>query len=680
MVQSMLIKSLKGATAATLVFGLGMLGASPALAASARKHVAGGIDAAAIPQAKVFGKTPARTPETVSFIFKINGSGGLAQLETQADSGFGSGMSVAAFAAQYGQPASNIQALQSYLAGYGIRSTAYANNLDVSATGRAGAFDKALSVTQRQYKTPAGHSHAGSAPIPAQSFHGVSSEPSLPASIAQNLVAILGLTNYAPSVSNAAHVSSTLAANTKPGSGGESACEKFSGLPDDCNLPSNFESNYGLDQLYSTGADGSGQTLGIITLATVDPGAPQYFWRNIANVRRTGSLSYDNVDGGAGAPSYDAGTGETDLDIEQSGAIAPGANIVVYTAPNTDSGFIDAFFTAATQDSAGSVSCSWGEAETLIQAAQAEGAEPSGYITAYDEALLEFDAQGQASFVASGDGGAYDAYGEFPGTDQPTNLSVDNPSDSPYTTAAGGTTLPWSATLTSSTSSATARVDVRQQRIWGWDYLWRPIAILTGTDLLTAAESAIAGSGGGFSVVEPEPSYQQDVSGTSSYSAVPWLTPTDYTTEYGPSLPIAWTLNPHPPTISGSGSGRAMPDLAADADPYSGYIEYAPSDAGQDGIASPTQPGWGGTSFVAPELNGSAAVIDSYLGGRTGFWNPSIYAFAASASSPFTPLGTSGTSNDNLYYTGTPGAQFDLGAGLGIPDLSKLAADFKSAP
>ena len=38
------------------------------------------------------------------------------------------------------------------------------------------------------------------------------------------------------------------------------------------------------------------------------------------------------------------------------------------------------------------------------------------------------------------------------------------------------------------------------------------------------------------------------------------------------------------------------------------------------------QGGWGGTSFVAPQLNGSTAVIDSALGHRVGFWNPSIYA------------------------------------------------------
>jgi len=667
-----MLKSLKGAAAVTLACGLGSLGASPALAASAKGKVAVGIDAAAIPGATVFGTTPGDTPEAVSFIFKAQN---LSQLEAQAQSGFSSTLSVSQFAAQYGQPTATVQALRSYLAGYGIKTDAYPNNLDVVAHGTAEQFDKALSVTQDQYQTPATQGAEGT--MPAQTFHGVSGDASLPSSIASQLVAVLGLTSYQPSVSNAQH-----AAVTEPkqaASASSEACVAFSGLPNDCHLPSDFATEYGLNGLYAQGATGQGQTLGIVTFASVDPGAPQVFWREDAGVTRTGKLTIDKVDGGPGAPSYVSGSGETDLDIEQSGSVAPGANIIVYEAPNTDSGGIDALFTAATQDQAGSISQSWGEAETVIQALQAEGAEAAGYVAAFDEAFLEFDAQGQASFVSSGDGGAYTAYGQFPGDDQPTNLSVDNPADSPYTTAAGGTTLPWAADFGPSANGKISDViiDVPQQRIWGWDYLWQPLAELNGVSELTIAESAIGGSGGGFSVLEPQPSYQQGVSGTSSYSAVPWLTPIDYGNHYGLNLPIGWSLNENPPVITGAGNGgRAIPDVSANADPESGYILYAPSNAGQNGFTSPTQPGWGGTSFVAPQLNASAAVIASYLGHRTGFWNPAIYKFAQSGTSPFTPLDTAGTSNDNLYYTGTPGTLYNEGAGLGTPNLTQLAADF----
>jgi kumamolisin len=88
------------------------------------------------------------------------------------------------------------------------------------------------------------------------------------------------------------------------------------------------------------------------------------------------------------------------------------------------------------------------------------------------------------------------------------------------------------------------------------------------------------------------------------------------------------------------------------------------------------QGGWGGTSFSAPQLNGSTAVIDSFARHRVGLWNPSIYSFASGASSPFTPLQESGTGSDNLFCTGNPGQLFSPANGLGLPDMSQLAADF----
>jgi kumamolisin len=661
-----------------------MFSASPALAASGNANVSGGIDAAAIPGATVFGTTPASTPETVSFIFK---AADLPQLESKVESGFSPYLSVSQFAAQYGQPASTIKALQSYLASYGITTSTYASNLDVVANGTAGEFDKALAINEQQYKTPAVRGRDGSVGIPAQSFHGVSNQPQLPASIASQLVAILGLTNYTAEVDNAVHVNQTAAKAAESHAAlSASACTQASGFPDDCNLPSDYASEYGLNPLYAEGATGHGQTLGILTFATVDTvpnssePSPQYFWDNVAHVHRTGTTEYEDVDGGAGAPGWVAGSDETDLDVEQSGSLAPGANIVVYQAPNTDSGFIDGLFTAATQDIAGSVSVSWGEAETLIQSEVAEGTETPGYVTALDEGFLELAAQGQASFAAAGDYGAYDAFDEFPGTDQPTNLSLDNPADSPYTTAAGGTTLPFSADLgPNAAGTGEVTFNVPRQRIWGWDYTWKPLSALEGTDLLTTIEEyGVGGTGGGFSQYEPRPSYQQGVSGTSTFTAVPLLTPIDYTNEYGPWLPVSWIVNTSPGLIDSQASGRAAPDLATNADPYTGYATYSPSAVGNDGITTPLFYGLGGTSFSAPQLNAVTAVIDSLVGRRVGFWNPSIYKFAIGGSSPFTPLSLPSQTNDNLYYTGTPGATFDAGGGLGTPNLARLAADFAS--
>jgi kumamolisin len=627
-----------------------------------------GINAAKLPGAQVFGDTPASTPESVSFILREQNLG---QLEASVEQGFGPYLSVAQFARTYGQTSENVASLEAYLSQFGIKTQAYRDNVDVVATGTAGEFDRALGVTQHQYRVPRLPGAGGAPATPAQTVHGAAQAPKLPPSIAHYVLAVLGLSNYAPFVSHIAHADTKL---THPRAGDSNSCVALTGTTVDCNTASDFAARYGLGPVYRHGAQGQGQTLAIVTLAALDPGAAPHYWKSILGLTPSGrTLKVQNIDGGPGAASDDSGSGETDLDVEQSGGVAPGANVVVYQAANTDPGFADAFFTAASQNSASSVSTSWGESETYVETAIASGTETPAYLQAFDEAFLEFAAQGQSGFIASGDAGAYDAFSDQ-GT---TDLSVDTNSDSPFITAAGGTTLPFSATLTGPGGSATVRVPA--QRIWGWDYLWPAIAKVTPEPLATAAEDPnnVLGSGGGFSRTEPEPSYQRGVPGTSSFSAVPYLTPTGYQDVDGITLPTTWRFDPRPPVIRGSGSGRELPDLATNGDPNTGYLLYEPSFAG---VGQPVlQGGWGGTSFVAPQLNGSAAVIDSYLGRRVGLWNPTIYGFATRSQSPFTPLDQPGTSNDNLFFSGTPGTVYNQGAGLGYPDLSKLANDFASA-
>ena len=625
------------------------------------EQVSSGINVAALPGASVFGTTPASTPETVSFVLKEQN---LSFLQAEVQQGFKNDLTTSQFAGEFGQSPANISALTTYLAGFGIKTDVYADNVDVVATGTAGEFDSALAVTQNQYHVPALAGGDGINAVPAQNVHGNTQSPLLPYRLSNFVLAILGLTNYGPYGSQAIHVNTN---DVKPVPSSSNSCLALTGLPNACNLPSNFASNYNLDGLYNQGADGAGQTLAIVTLAAVDPGAPQYFWNNIAKIPATGrTLTINNVDGGPGAPSDAAGTGESDLDVEQSGALAPGANVIVYQAPNTDYGFADAFFSAASDNIASTVSASWLESETYLQSAILSGQEASTYEAAFDEAFLEMAAQGQSGFIASGDWGAYTANVDI-GT---KNLSIGASPDSPYITAAGGTTLPWSGTLTG--PDGTASVAVPSQRIWGWDYLWPAIASVNGESLATAAESNVIGSGGGFSTIEPKPLYQQFLSGTQSFNAVQYLTPTDYETIVaGLVEPTAWNFNPTPVVHTGSGSGRADPDVSAAADPYTGYLLYSPSfaQAGQPIL----QGGWGGTSFVAPQLNGSTAVIDSALGKRVGFWNPAIYGMALAHGSPFTQLNTAGTGNDNIYYTGNPGQAYNEGDGLGVPNLTALA-------
>jgi kumamolisin len=632
--------------------------ASPSSVPAGEVAVAQGLGPIVLKNATVSGSTPSATPEIVSFILRGRN---LFDLESAIEGGQSPDLTVAQFASRYGQTADAIAALQSYLSRYGIATKVYPDDLVVSAGGTAAEFDSALSVQQQQYKVPAVAAHDGLAGLPAQQVHGTAASPYLPASIGASVLAVLGLTNYAPFSDDLIHTPKDVTASNSV-----TPSATYTG-----NLtPADFAENYGLSPLYRSGISGQGQTIGVVTLAGFDPDTAYYFWNNVLGMTpKQNRITVYNVDDGPGAPSQAAGSGESDLDVEQSGALAPDANVVVYQAPNTDYGYADAFFAAASQNLAGTLSSSWGESETILQASEAISGEVPAYAQAFDEAFLELAAQRQSTFVATGDAGAYDASGDL-GT---TNLSVDSPDDSPFVTSVGGTTL--GGTITATVGRANVKATIPAQRAWGWDWLWPDYAKFGYSTEASFAAAAAAGGGGGFSSFEPVPLYQdmlaqQGVANAGSYSGVLYLTPNDYSTVDGLYLPTQWTFAPAPVVQQGEGTGRGLPDLAVDADPFTGYLLYDP-------LASPTlQSGWGGTSFGAAQLNGAAALIDQYVGHRVGLWNPAIYGFAISASSPFTPLSAEGASNDNLYYTGTPGQVYNPGSGLGYPNLAKLAGDF----
>lgn len=148
----------------------------------------------------------------------------------------------------------------------------------------------------------------------------------------------------------------------------------------------------------------------------------------------TPKVSAIGVDGASNAPTGDSSgpDGEVELDIEVAGSIAPGAQIGVYFAPNTDQGFLDALTTAIhdTTLKPNVISISWGGAEnTWTQQA----------MNAFDSAAQDAATMGITIFVASGDNGATDG-------DPDGGLAVDFPASCPHMTGCGGTTLVLSGT------------------------------------------------------------------------------------------------------------------------------------------------------------------------------------------------------------------------------------------
>jgi kumamolisin len=628
------------------------------------------------------GKTATSTPLDVSIILRARQ---LEQLKSRVANGWtGPFLTTAQFAATYGQTPAVIKAIEDYLHSYGITTSTYADRLDIHAHGTVAQFNKAMHVSLTNYRVDAPSAN-GNGKTHKETVHGTLDNPRVPKAYGSVILAVLGLSNYAPNVSHAS-----------PAPHKQVSAHKAlaSGIPEGMQTPADFAKRYHLDGLQKKGSLGQGRTAGIITLASFDPNQAFTFWNTYLGLNEPRSrLNVVTVDGGAGPISDESGSTESDLDVQQTGAIASKAKVRVYVAPNTDPGFADAFFAAASDNIADTVSSSWGESETDIQAAIAEGSEPAGYIAVFDEVFAEFGAQGQSNFSASGDSGAYDAVGTL-GT---TNLAVDAPGSSPLTTSAGGTTLPGTQTYSvfdadGNPTGATMSANIPSERAWSWDYffpMWKGFGY---PDEKADVDDDLAGDGGGYSALESRPSYQQ---GIGSFNARKYLTPKAFT-EIAPGLvePTDYNFTATPGLSSGSESrGRGVPDVSTNGDPETGYAVY---DA--DLLGGFEQ--FGGTSFVSPQLNASTAVIDSAVGHRVGFWNPKIYPLARKASSPFSPLNdttaysgvkylytTSASgkktalsgafSNNNLYYTGKPGAYWNPATGLGLPNLTALAGQLK---
>ena len=181
----------------------------------------------------------------------------------------------------------------------------------------------------------------------------------------------------------------------------------------------------GLYDFPTTG--GAGETIGLIELGGgYEETDLETYFRGIGqNPPLVNAVSVDKGKNKPGNPN--GADGEVMLDLEVAGAVAPGATLAVYFAPNTDQGFLDAITTAVhdTARKPGVISISWGGPESSWTQQS---------ITAMDEACQAAAALGITITVACGDSGSTDGV-----TDGANH--VDFPASSPHVLACGGTKL-----------------------------------------------------------------------------------------------------------------------------------------------------------------------------------------------------------------------------------------------
>jgi kumamolisin len=456
-------------------------------------------------------------------------------------------LSRADYAQLYGPSASDLSAVKGFARAHGLAVVQeHPARRTIVLAGTVSQLNDAFGVQMLHFEHETG------------TFRGREGAVYLPAELDGIVVGVLGLDNRPQARSHCRRLSPARAA--------AQVAAPFS--------PLQLASLYG----FPSGA-GEGECIGIIELG--GGFRPQDLSTYFSGLGVTApNVVAVSVDHAVNQPTGDANgpDGEVMLDIEVAGAIAPGATIAVYFAPNTDAGFLDAITTAIhdTARKPSVISISWGSAESdWTQQA----------ITAMDEAFQAAATMGITVCVASGDSGSSDGV-----TDGSNH--VDFPASSAYVLGCGGTTLEASG------STITSEV------VWN-----------------DGGGNAGAG-GGGVSAVFPVPAWQEGLHTVAADGEQTAL------------------------------SGRGVPDVAADADPDTGY----------EVLVNGTSTVYGGTSAVAPLWAALIARFNALKGQPVGYINPVLYA------NPGTLRDI--TQGNNGAFLASPG--WDACTGLGSPDGEQI--------
>jgi len=395
----------------------------------------------------------------------------------------------------------------------------------VRAAGTVAQMERAFGVQLQTYRHPGGH------------YRGREGDVMVPRDLADVVERVSGLTNRPLARPHAI---------TRP--------------RDVSNFPASS-----VGQLYDfPSGDGSGQTIGIIELGGgySQSDLDTYFGNLGLTTPQVIEVDVDgatnNYTGDPSSPDV-----EVELDIEVAGTIAPAAKIVVYFAPNTEQGFIDAITTATfdTTNNPTVLSISWGAPEDV-------GWTASG-LSGMDSAFAAAAAAGITVLAASGDDGSRDRVGDG-------LAHCDFPASDPYVLACGGT-----------------KMEVDDQGNLGDEDTWN--------------DSGAGATGGGVSSQFALPSWQ-------SSAGVP------------PSVNDGFSIGRGVPDVAGDASPLTGYDIVADgqgmviggtsavAPLYAGLIALINSNRGFNvGFVSPLLYSLNGENVFSDIVDG-----DNYVGRVTG--------------------------------------------------------------
>jgi uncharacterized protein (TIGR03437 family) len=429
--------------------------------------------------------------------------------------------------------------------------------------------------------------------LDGETHYANATEPSVPTALAPVVLGLLNLDDFQP----------------KPA---------YSGYPI---FPGSLATIYDFGALHQEGFDGTGQTVAVV-------GQSDSHVSDIEAFRSRFNLPPNDPQPtlvpGSAYPGYTSDEQEADLDLEWIGAVAPNAKVLyVYAAENSGGALYAALPYAIEHHLASIISISFGACERDLSQARGNSVESE---------LQQANSEGIALLAASGDTGAAacEPHGTTNNAQATQGISVSFPASVPEVTAVGGTEFDET----------------------GGSY-WSPFGLaLSYIPEIAWNDSRAAGApvatGGGFSTLFAQPSWQLGV--------------------------VA------------SGATRAVPDVSLAASGlHDPYVIYS------DGSEVPI----GGTSASTPVFAGIIALLNQYQGPNSqgvygqGNINPTLYQLAQTVPSAFhditfgsnvvpCQIGTPDCTTGSFGYYAGPG--YDPVTGLGSVDAYQLVTQWNATP
>ncbi len=560
---------------------------------------------------------------------------------------------------QYGPTDADIQTVTSWLQSHGFEVGTTKGRTVLEFSGSASQIEEAFHTTIHKYIVN-GQQHWANA-----------TDPQIPTALTPAVAGIDSLHNFR-----------RVATNHYVGSYSEKTKRLAAAKPDysyNCGgsecygvVPYDFATIYDVLPLWTSGINGTGQTIAIVGRTNINPQDPTDFWTLFGVPVPTNKL---NIILNGSDPGINGDEAEADIDVQWSGAVAPQATIDFVTSESTETtdGVDLSAVYAVDNNLAPVMSESYGECELGLGTAGNQF-----YYSLWQQAA----AQGISVFVSSGDNGAA-------GCDDPSGpahygLNVNGIGSTPFNAAVGGTdfnqynkwTTYWNA-ANDSTTQASAKGYI-PETTWN-DSCTNSLAITLGYG--TTAEQAcnnpnmiqaggvnsIGGSGGPSNCVVNS----QNV-GTCSqgYAKPSW--------QSGAGVP--------------NDNRRDLPDISLFAS--NGFLGSFYLICQQDqtyGLCDLNNfAGYGGTSVASPAFAGIMSLVNQKMGTSQGVPGFVLYKLISKQPNAFhdIPAGStiampcfSGSPNCTVTTPGdaygvlsgySTGASYDLATGLGSVDAANL--------